>query len=117
MKSSVVFAVCLMAVGFLVYYLNLPPAPPPSATDDPHDGTTATGGIAHPDAIQYRAKDSRAAIVEPEFVNADEAKIAGGTKGIGVSIDGDSRFYPLYVLQYHQIVNDTCGNRAIACSY
>ena len=37
--------------------------------------------------------------------------------GIGVSVNGDSRFYPLYVMQYHQIVNDTCGGKAVACSY
>ncbi len=78
---------------------------------------TSTGGKPHYDPIQYRAKDSRPAITQPEFVDADQAKLAGGTKGIGVSINGDHRFYPLYVLQYHQIVNDTCGGTAVACSY
>jgi hypothetical protein len=81
---------------------------------------TSTGGTPHYDPIQYRAKDSRPAIVEPQFVSAGEANrvgVLGGTKGIGVSIDGDSRFYPLFVLQYHQIVNDTCGDKPVACSY
>ena len=78
---------------------------------------TATGGQPHHNPIQYRAKDARPAITEPEFVSAEEAKMAGGTMGIGVSIDGDNRFYPLYVLQYHQIVNDICGGKAVACSY
>ena len=79
--------------------------------------STSTGATPHYDPIQYRAKDARPAITEPEFVSAGEAKIAGGTKGIGISINGDSRFYPLYLLQYHQIVNDTCGGKAVACSY
>ena len=78
---------------------------------------TLTGGEAHHHPIQYRNKDSREAITEPEFVAAGELLIAGGTKGIGVSIDGESRFYPLYVLQYHQVINDKIGNSAIACSY
>ena len=78
---------------------------------------TSTGGKPHYDPIQYRAKDSRPAITEPEFVEASEARIAAGTMGIGVSVNGDSRFYPLYVLQYHQIVNDVCGGKAVACSY
>ncbi len=78
---------------------------------------TSTGGEPHYDPIQYRAKDARSAITEPEFVAASEARIVGGTKGIGVSVNGDSRFYPLYVMQYHQIVNDTCGGKAVACSY
>jgi hypothetical protein len=78
---------------------------------------TLTGGDAYHAPIQYRKKDSREAITEPEFVPAGELLISGGTKGIGVSIDGDSRFYPLYVLQYHQVINDKVGNSAIACSY
>lgn len=81
---------------------------------------TSTGGTPHYDPIQYRAKDSRPAIMEPQFVSAEQAArvgVLGGTKGIGVSVDGDSRFYPLFVLQYHQIVNDTCGDKPVACSY
>jgi|GEM_PF-1195395 hypothetical protein len=78
---------------------------------------TETGGDPHHKPIQYRDKDSRPAITEPEFVPASNARISAGTKGIGVNIDGKSRFYPLYVLQYHQIINDKVGNRAIACSY
>ncbi len=78
---------------------------------------TSTGSKPHYDPIQYRAKDSRPAITQPEFMAAEQVVLAGGTKGIGVSINGDHRFYPLYILQYHQIVNDTCGGRAVACSY
>lgn len=79
--------------------------------------STPTGGTPHYDPIQYRAKDARPAITEPQFVSADEAKMVGGTKGIGVSVDGDNRFYPLFVMQYHQIVNDDCGGKPVACSY
>ena len=87
------------------------------AANDHRLRETATGGKPYHKPIQYRKQDARPAIVEPEFVDAAEAKIAGGTKGIGVSINGESRFYPLYVLQYHQVINDTIGNSAIACSY
>ena len=87
------------------------------AANDHRLRETATGGKPHHQPIQYRKKDARPAIIKPEFVSAGDAKIAGGTKGIGVSIDGKSRFYPLYVLQYHQVINDTIGNSAIACSY
>ncbi len=78
---------------------------------------TATGGKPHYDPIQYRAKDSRPAIMQPEFVSAGQAHLAGGIKGIGVAINGDSRFYPLFILQYHQILNDTCGDKPVVCSY
>jgi hypothetical protein len=79
--------------------------------------STPTGGKPHYDPIQYRAKDSRPAITEPEFAAAAAAKMAGGTKGIGVVVAGDARFYPLYVMQYHQVVNDDVGDKPIACSY
>ncbi len=78
---------------------------------------TSSGGTPHYEPIQYRAKDSRPAITEPQFVSAADAKMVGGTMGIGVSVDGDSRFYPLFVMQYHQIVNDRCGDKPVACSY
>ena len=78
---------------------------------------TETGGTPHHEPIQYRAKDSRDAIVSPEFIAGTEAQIAGGTKGIGIIINGESRFYPLYVMQYHQVINDTLQDTAIAASY
>ncbi len=78
---------------------------------------TATGGKPYYSPIQYRAKDARPAITGPQFAAAEDVHLAGGTKGIAVSINGDNRFYPLFVLQYHQIVNDTCGNKPVVCSY
>lgn len=78
---------------------------------------TSTGGTPHYEPIQYRAKDSRPAITEPEFVSAAEARMASGTKGIAVVVNGDARFYPLFIMQYHQIVNDRAGDKPIACSY
>jgi hypothetical protein len=78
---------------------------------------TETGGTPHHEPIQYRAKDSRDAIVTPAFIAGSEAQIAGGTKGIGITINGESRFYPLYVMQYHQVINDTLQDTAIAASY
>lgn len=78
---------------------------------------TETGGTPHHEPIQYRAKDSRDAIITPEFIAGSDAQIAGGTKGIGITINGESRFYPLYVMQYHQVINDTLQDTAIAASY
>ncbi len=78
---------------------------------------TETGGKPYYKPIQYRAKDGRPAIMKPTFVSAKEAKIADGTKGIGVAIGGEARFYPLYILSFHQIVNDSCGGKKIACTY
>jgi hypothetical protein len=78
---------------------------------------TETGGTPHYDPIQYRAKDSRAAITNPVFLAASDVKMAGGTMGIGVAVGDEAKFYPLTVLSYHQVVNDTCGGKKIACTY
>ena len=78
---------------------------------------TETGGKPSYDPIQYRAKDAREAISNPEFVSAAEAELAAGTMGIGVAIGEEAKFYPLYILAYNQIVNDECSGVAIACTY
>ena len=36
---------------------------------------------------------------------------------IGVSINGESRAYPLNLLSRHEIVNDTVGGKAIAVTW
>jgi hypothetical protein len=78
---------------------------------------TETGGTPHYDPIQYRDRDARAAITNPVFLASSEVKMAGGTMGIGVAVGDEAKFYPLTVLSYHQVVNDTCGGKKIACTY
>ena len=79
--------------------------------------TTETGGQPYHGLIQYRARDSKPAIIKPKFVKASEALLADGTAVIGVSINGQSHAYPLYILNNHQIVNDTVGGTAISASW
>ena len=118
---AVILAVCTFGIGLVV--LNLEEQPSIERLLDGQEATAArtvqteTGGTPHHEPIQYRAKDSRDAIVAPEFIAGSEAQIAGGTKGIGITINGESRFYPLYVMQYHQVINDTLQDTAIAASY
>lgn len=79
--------------------------------------TTETGGQPYHGLIQYRARDSKPAIIKPKFVKASEALLADGTAVIGVSINGQSHAYPLYILNNHQIVNDMVGGTAISASW
>ncbi len=76
-----------------------------------------TGGEAYHGLIQYRAKDSKKAIMEPTMVAADQVRLAAGTKVIGVFINGEARAYPLFVLNNHQIVNDFVGGTPISASW
>ena len=89
---------------------------------DRHDssdgnGRTTTGAEPHHGAIQYRAADAKPAILEPAFVEADDARIANGTKVIGVFIKGEARAYPLFILNNHQVVNDEVGGIPLSASW
>jgi len=123
--NKIAIIIVILAIGSVGIYLVFESSAEPSITDllDGQEATeartvqTETGGTPHHKPIQYRAKDSRDAIVTPEFIAGSEAQIAGGTKGIGITINGESRFYPLYVMQYHQVINDTLQDTPIAASY
>lgn len=55
-----------------------------------------------------------AAIVDPEFVSADEADIAPDSWVLGVVIDGEARAYSLKLLNAHEVVNDSVGGTRFA---
>lgn len=61
--------------------------------------------------------DAIPAITEPQFVSADEAKLAPDAPVIGVAINGESRAYSLYLLNGHEIVNDSVGGEKIATTW
>ena len=67
-----------------------------------------------PGVEQLLARGAIAAIVEPEFVGADKAKIAPEAWVLGVEIEGQARAYSLNLLNRHEVVNDKIGERAFA---
>ena len=68
------------------------------------------------DIITVLGKDGIPAILDPVFLTAQEAQIDmwDGEKVLGVSIDGDSKAYPLNMLSRHEIVNDSVGGKPVA---
>jgi len=77
------------------------------------------GGIALAEALpegveQILERGKIAAIVDPEFVSADEAQIAADAWVLGVEIDGQARAYSLNLLNRHEVVNDQIGERSFA---
>jgi len=91
-----------------------------SVPPDPDVGEgdrTVTGGLAYHGLLQYRARDAKLALVEPSFVEADAAQLVDGVSVVGVTADGHSRAYPLYVLKNHQVVNDRLGDVPVAASW
>jgi len=72
------------------------------------------------DAIVFGGpqKDEVPAIDSPTFVDASLATTElDSLRGLFVSIDGDARFYPFAILNWHEVVNDTVGGVPIAVTY
>ena len=55
-----------------------------------------------------------AAIVAPEFVSADKAKVNENSWIMGVELDGQTRAYSLALLNSYEVVNDKIGSTAFA---
>ncbi len=63
-------------------------------------------------------RDGIPALSAPAFDDATEASwLADSDLVLGVSIAGDHRAYPLRILVWHEIVNDTVGGQAIAVTF
>jgi len=68
--------------------------------------------------IQYvLPRDAIPAIKNPEFVPAEEAGLDDNEPVVGITIDGESRAYSIYLLNHHEIVNDRIGDTAFAVTW
>ena len=58
-------------------------------------------------------------ISNPKFITNDEVKdsLFLGQPVIAIELNGESRCYPLNMLSYHEIVNDSIGNTLISVAY
>ena len=63
-------------------------------------------------------KDGIPSIDDPKFANAEDAAFMSDDDiVIGLEINGDARAYPLFILVWHEIVNDKVGNTPVAVTY
>ncbi|CCQ73444.1 DUF3179 domain-containing protein [Magnetospira sp. QH-2] len=63
-------------------------------------------------------KDGIPAIDRPHFVNVSAVRGLPGTEPvIGLKLNGDARAYPLRILMWHEIVNDTVGTTPVAVTF
>ena len=61
--------------------------------------------------------DAIPAILNPEFVSANKAKLADNSPVIGVDFNGESHAYSIHLLNGHEIVNDEVGGVKIATTW
>ncbi|WP_233578694.1 DUF3179 domain-containing protein [Tautonia sociabilis] len=63
-------------------------------------------------------KDGIPALTDPEFIAADRAQyLRPDDRVAGVVIGGDARAYPLRILTWHEVVNDTIQGVPVVVSY
>ncbi|MEM1369842.1 MAG: DUF3179 domain-containing protein [Cyanobacteria bacterium P01_H01_bin.15] len=56
-------------------------------------------------------------IDEPTFVKAGESEFNEHAQVVGVVINGEAKAYPLGILNWHEIVNDTVGGQSVSVTY
>ncbi len=63
-------------------------------------------------------RDGIPALTNPEVVSADEATfLSPGRRVLGVVVNGEPRAYPMIVMWWHEIVNDTLGGEPVLVTY
>ncbi len=61
--------------------------------------------------------DAIPAIKNPEFVPASEAGLDDNEPVIGLTINGESRAYSVYLMNHHEVVNDKVGDDVFAVTW
>ncbi len=83
-------------------------------------GFSMDNAIVHKDKILSGGplKDGIPALLSPQFINQERATfLAPKDEVIGVTIDGQSKAYPIKILNWHEAVNDTLGGQAIVVTF
>lgn len=63
-------------------------------------------------------KDGIPSIDDPRFVSVSEATFLNNDEpGLGLTVNGESRFYPYKILVWHEIVNDTIAGEPVLVTY
>ncbi len=82
-------------------------------------GISGSNGTRDVKIITILGRDGIPAILDPIFTDRAGAlsQMEPSERVMGVSINGESRAYPLNLLSRHEIVNDTVGGKAIAVTW
>ncbi len=125
-KSSTIVVVLLVALVFAAlfmpqirqWFVSLR-GETVTIADPTARGTLGSNGTRDVKIITILGRDGIPAILDPIFAGraAGVAQMDPLERVMGVSINGESRAYPLNLLSRHEIVNDTVGGKAIAVTW
>jgi len=83
------------------------------------NGFDLTGASVPVQAIERGGppKDGIPAIDRPRFVPAAKAGLADADRVLGLALGTDARAYPIRILNWHEVVNDRFGDRAVVVTF
>ena len=91
-----------------------------SASAGPNNGFDVSNAIIPASEILAGGppKDGIPALSDPELIDAEAASyLKPDDRVIGVTMDGNSRAYPIAILNWHEIVNDTINDQRYAVTF
>lgn len=116
-----VTGIAIIAIGII---LSIPQSTPTQIqVSNSHTTVTITNGIKHTiplDEIKSGGPppDGIPSIDNPKFVNASQAPfLKDDDLVIGLRLNGETKAYPLFILVWHEIVNDKFGNTPVTITY
>lgn len=63
-------------------------------------------------------KDGIPALLRPKFIEQSQVRfLEPDEKVIGVQMDGQAKAYPIRILNWHEVVNDTVGNMPVVVTF
>ena len=89
---------------------DVPPSSEPTSTEGDADAGDASFSFQRSSPFVPLDKPEFITPVEATFLDADD-------RVLGVTIDGDSRAYPLRMMTFHHIVNDSFDGRPILVTF
>jgi hypothetical protein len=65
------------------------------------------------------ARDAIPALTRPEFLSADQADrlLKRSERVLGVALNGEEKAYPVRILNWHELVNDSLGGQPVLVSW
>ena len=86
-----------------------------------YNGFDVEGGLIAPNEIDHGGpgRDGIPALDKPQFLSGAQrdSQIGPGDRVMGVSYNGVAKAYPIAVLEYHEIVNDTFGDTPLTVTF
>lgn len=86
-----------------------------------YNGFDVEGGLIAPNEIDHGGpgRDGTPSLDKPQFLSGAQrdSQIRPGDRVMGVSYNGVAKAYPIAVLDYHEIVNDTFGDTPLTVTF